>query len=122
MVYSVVRSVLQTLYVLNKGILKFLSPKSAVYIQDRVVKACPHLSSIDLHQGRRKVPKPGWASSNVGGGAQSSPLVEIGLIDLPKFGGAMSTPAAPGTDTPGLSWQPGLRAYIKRLYKFKRQV
>ena len=84
----------------------------------------PHLSSIDLHQGRRKLPTPGWARSNVGGGHNLPPLGEIGLIDLPKFGGAnaMATPAAPGTDTPGLSWQPGLRAYIKRLYKFKRQV
>ena len=27
----------------------------------------------NLYQGRRKLPKPGWASSTMGGGAQSVP-------------------------------------------------
>ena len=30
-------------------------------------------------------------------GHNKSPLVEIGLNDLPKFGGAMASPAPPGT-------------------------
>ena len=39
--------------------------------------------SLLLRQGRRKLPKAGWASSAVG--AQSiPPLVEIGYTDLPK--------------------------------------
>ena len=31
------------------------------------------------------------------GGHNLPPLVEIGLTDLPKFGGAMAPPAPPGT-------------------------
>ena len=31
------------------------------------------------------------------GGHNQPPLVEIGLTDLPKFGGAMAPPAPPGT-------------------------
>ena len=46
----------------------------------------PHLSSIDLlHQGRRKLLKAGWASSNVGGGHNLPSLVEIWLTELPKL-------------------------------------
>ena len=37
------------------------------------------------------------------GGHNLPPLVEIGLTDLPKFGGAMAPPAPPGTT--------GLRTY-----------
>ena len=36
------------------------------------------------------------------GGYNLPPLVEIGLTDLPKFGGAMAPPAPPGTT--GLPW------------------
>jgi hypothetical protein len=52
---------------------------------------------------------PGYFSSRAVGGSENlgvpvlfgghnlPPLVEIGLTDLPKFGGAMASPAPPGT-------------------------
>ena len=45
-------------------------------------------------QGRRKLLKAGWANINIGG-HNLTPLVEIGLTDLPKPGWAISHPANP---------------------------
>jgi hypothetical protein len=43
--------------------------------------------------------------------AKSVPLVEIGWTDLPKSGGAMATPAPPGTT-------PMIMMHQKKLYGF----
>ena len=45
------------------------------------------------------------------GGHNLPPLVEIGLTDLPKFGGAMAPPAPPGTT--------GLSLFKKQLKRYK---
>ena len=48
----------------------------------------PYCKVIDSKQGRRKLPKAGWASSNVEDNLP--PLVDIGLTDLPKPGWAIA--------------------------------
>ena len=48
----------------------------------------PYCKVIDSKQGRRKLPKAGWASSNVEDNLP--PLVDIGLTDLPEPGWAIA--------------------------------
>ena len=53
----------------------------------------PYCKVIDSKQGRRKLPKAGWASSNVEDNLP--PLVDIVLTDLPKPGWAIAHLAHP---------------------------
>ena len=49
----------------------------------------------NLYQGRRKLPKPGWASSTMGRGHNLSPLFDIWVTDILKTGWAIAHPAHP---------------------------
>ena len=69
-----------------------------------------HIFGLYLTHSLRAV----GGSENLGvpvlfGGHNLPPLVEIGLTDLPKFGGAMAPPAPPGTTGLQVCVQGGLR-------------
>ena len=63
-------------------------------------EAFPQKGIVLAMRSRRKVGKS-WGASIIWR-AQSAPLVEMGLTDLPKSGGAMAPSAPPGDDTPAM--------------------
>ena len=82
------------------------------YIDPIYGRLCPPHRIV---QGRRKVWKSGGANAISMRGHNRSPLVEIGLTDLPKSGGAMALPAPPGTTglhCPLLIWRCSVGPFI----------
>ena len=75
----------------------------------------PYCKVIDSKQGRRKFPKSGWASCNVGDNLP--PLVDIGLTDLPKPGWAIAHSAHPSPTLLPKYYKQWGEVVIEKLFK-----